>query len=265
MVRDYPRSRGFTLVELLVCIVVIAVLAAMLLPALARAKKAALKTGCLNNEKQVGVASQLYAQDDFYDALAGTASNADDDMNWLFPQYFSTPATLRCPATANSIRLENKTEVNREEYMERLHGGTEVFLDVKVQARSRTGFGNSYEPFGYMNAKGTTDERRWTTTFGVKRNGVLKSLKNISAYVHKNRTFGLEGRKVGPAEIWLVKEQDGPEGTSGNNTPEPGENHGGTGENILFCDGHVQFITARTYDFQFELSQDEGNPLRRGL
>ena len=57
------RALGFTLVELLVVMAVIVILAGLLLPALGSAKQKAKAISCLNNEKQLALACQVYADD----------------------------------------------------------------------------------------------------------------------------------------------------------------------------------------------------------
>src|SRR5438046_1626321 len=109
--REPGYRRAFTLIELLVVIAIIAILAAMLLPALSRAKDRARRINCMSNCRQLGLGSQIYANDfkghlviDTRGQPANTWVNGADDLAWLHPQYIPNVNAFVCPGTRNNIR-----------------------------------------------------------------------------------------------------------------------------------------------------------------
>jgi len=104
------KRSGFTLLELLIVIAIIGVLAAILLPALARAREAARRASCLANLSQLGMALHMYASEcEGRLPWSGGANNATC-LTELRDQYVAEVGTFVCPSDSNGIPEDFYTE-----------------------------------------------------------------------------------------------------------------------------------------------------------
>ena len=95
------RSRGFTLVELLVVIAIIAVLIAILLPVLSKAKQASQRTVCMSNVRQLTIAFRMYVEDNKgympmgWPDSPSSGSPAAIGTHWFVPWFLAPAAPFR--------------------------------------------------------------------------------------------------------------------------------------------------------------------------
>jgi prepilin-type N-terminal cleavage/methylation domain-containing protein/prepilin-type processing-associated H-X9-DG protein len=156
-IRPDPSNRAFTLIELLVVIAVIAILAAIILPALSRAKLSAKRTACLNNLKQLAFASAMYVNDS--EGLFPSCNSTDEWPQALRPGYHNINI-LVCPndKQVGPSDFSASADVAPRSYV--MNGWTDYFDGLEQPVISE------------VMPEGIIREPSETVVFGEKRDGL---------------------------------------------------------------------------------------------
>jgi prepilin-type N-terminal cleavage/methylation domain-containing protein/prepilin-type processing-associated H-X9-DG protein len=210
---------GFTLIELLTVIAIIAVLAALLLPALARVKEKGRRTACTQNLRQLGLSLALYVNDN-QDMLPPPQQPSGHWPTQLQRNYTSL-RLLVCPSDTDTVATPVSPRL------------------ANADLAPRSYLINAFADY-YASLLGQTDTMPvWTTTPSYLR-------MKISEIEHPIETI-VFGEKASASEAYEVNIFQSPTGSYLNDLAEnrhgnPAHGLKAGGSNVAMADGHIQYL-----------------------